>query len=93
MSFSEATASELSVKERQILVQVTETEAMLLTFIAGKYKTQKICEKAVEEDPYVLEFGPLKCTGICPLEPNYPEVVHRCSAQRGMVSGIDPQSS
>ena len=93
MSFLEATASELSVKERQILVQVTEREAMLLTFIAGKYKTQKICEKAVEEDPYVLEFGPLKCTGICPLEPNYPEVVHQCSAQSGMVSGIDPQSS
>ena len=57
MSFLEATASELSLLESKILIQVIERDPMLLIqaiererllkFIDDKYKTQQMCERAV----------------------------------------------
>ena len=38
----------LFLVKREILIQTTEKEPVLLKFIADKYKTQKICEKTVE---------------------------------------------
>ena len=38
-SFLEAKASELSLVEREILIQAIEREPVLLKFIADKYKT------------------------------------------------------
>ena len=49
ISLLEATASELSLVEREMSIQATEKEpVLLLKVIADKYKTQEIYGNAVE---------------------------------------------
>ena len=48
ISFLESTVSDLSLIEKEMLIQATEREPVLLKFIADKDKTQKIYEKAAE---------------------------------------------
>ena len=58
MSFLEATSSELSLEEREVLIQAIEREPVLSKFIANKYKTQEICEKAVSVKGWILWYIP-----------------------------------
>ena len=44
--------------EKDMLIQATERELVLLKFIANKYKTQERCEKAVEVRDWTLRFVP-----------------------------------
>ena len=41
-----------------MLIQVIEGEPVLLKFIADKYKTQELCEKAVEVKGWALRYVP-----------------------------------
>ena len=54
MNFLEASASELPLVEREILIQATEKEPVLLKFIGNMYKAQKVCEKTVEAKGWTL---------------------------------------
>ena len=56
--FLEATASELSQVDTEMLIQAIESETVLLKFIAFKYKTQEIREKAAEVKEWTLYFVP-----------------------------------
>ena len=50
MSFLEASASELSLVEREMLIQAIKREPALLKFFYAKYKTLEICYR------YTLEY-------------------------------------
>ena len=41
-----------------MLIQAIEGEPVLLKFIADKYKTQELCEKAVEVKGWALRYVP-----------------------------------
>ena len=56
--FLEATASELFQVDTEMLIQAIESETVLLKFIAFKYKTQEIREKAAEVKEWTLYFVP-----------------------------------
>ena len=58
ISFLDLIPSELSLAEREMLIQAIARELVLLKFIADKYKIQKICEKAVEVEGWTLRYAP-----------------------------------
>ena len=61
MSSLEATASELSLFEREILVEAIEKEPMLLKFIADKYKIEDTCEKEqIKEELMSIAWHPAR---------------------------------
>ena len=58
INFLEASITELFLLVRKMLIQATERKPWLLKFIAGPYKTQEMCENAVEGVSWTLEFNP-----------------------------------
>ena len=46
INFLDAIPSELSLVEREMLIQAIAREPVLLKFIVDKYKNQKICKKS-----------------------------------------------
>ena len=53
-------ASQLSLFERELLIQAIEREPALLKFIADKYKTPERCKKAIQVKGWTLLYVPNK---------------------------------
>ena len=58
MNFLWVTASELPLLKKKMMFQATERELVLLKFIADRFESQAICEKAVEVKEWKLSFVP-----------------------------------
>ena len=59
--FHKAPITELYPVERGMMIQANERETWLLNFIADKYKVTNTCEKAIDEDWWILQYVPDQC--------------------------------